>query len=110
MELNPAGADRLIEEDKIFSLKPGEFGGTLSWFASPRGDIEHTDGLMAEDAEWILERCAKRNDRPFFLAVGFFRPHTPYVSPQKYFDLYPEKEMPVVENVKEDQADILRRG
>ncbi len=110
MELNPAGADRLIEEDKIFSIKPGEFGGTLSWFASPRADLEHTDGLMAEDAEWVLERCAKRNDRPFFLAVGFFRPHTPYVSPQKYFDLYPEKQMPVVENVKEDQADIPSPG
>jgi iduronate 2-sulfatase len=110
MELNPAGADRLEEEDKIFSLKPGEYGGTLSWFASPKNDKEHTDGIMAEDAEWVLERCAKQKDRPFFLAVGFFRPHTPYVAPKNYFELYPENQMPVVQNIQEDQADIPAPG
>jgi iduronate 2-sulfatase len=108
LELNPAGVDRLQEQPQIFSLTPGSFGGTLSWYASPKSDEHHTDGLMAQDAEWVLERCAKQEDRPFFLAVGFFRPHTPYVSPQEYFDLYPEKEMPVVAGVKEDQADIPR--
>ncbi|HEX5498756.1 MAG TPA: sulfatase-like hydrolase/transferase, partial [Thermomicrobiales bacterium] len=84
--------------------------GTLSWYASPKSDEYHTDGLMADDAEWVLQRCAKRKDRPFFLAVGFFRPHTPYVSPRKYFELYPEEEMPVVQGVKEDQADIPPAG
>jgi arylsulfatase A-like enzyme len=108
LELNPAGVDRLEEHPKIFSLTPGSFGGTLSWYASPKSEEQHTDGMMAQDAEWVLERCAKRKDRPFFLAVGFFRPHTPYVSPQEYFDLYAEKEMPVVDGVKEDQADIPR--
>lgn len=110
LELNPAGVDRLEEHPKIFSLLPNQFGGTLSWYASPKSDQFHTDGLEAEDAEWVLERCAKRKDRPFFLAVGFFRPHTPYVSPKPYFDLYPEKDMPVVPGVKEDQADIPAPG
>ena len=106
MELNPAGCDRLEEEPHIFSLRPGEFGGTLSWYASPRSDQYHTDGLLAADAEWVLERCARRKDRPFFLAVGFYRPHTPYVAPKPYFDRYPVDEMPVVQGVKEDQADL----
>jgi len=110
LELNPAGADRLEELPKAFTLTPGQFGGTLSWYASPKEDAEHTDGLNAADAEWVLERCAKQRDRPFFLAVGFFRPHTPYISPESYFDLYPEAEMPVVTGVKEDQADIPPPG
>ncbi|MGE3405701.1 MAG: sulfatase [Pirellulales bacterium] len=110
LELNPAGVDRLEEEPKIFSLLPGNFGGTLSWYASPNEDTHHTDGRIAEEAEWVLERCAKRQGRPFFLAVGFFRPHTPYVSPESYFRLYPEQEMPVVSGVEQDQTDIPPAG
>jgi len=107
LEINPAGCDRLEEEPRIFSLEPGQFGGTLSWYASPKGDREHTDGIMADDAAWVLERCGRDRSRPFFLAVGFFRPHTPYVAPKNpYFGLYPEAEMPLVAGVAEDQEDI----
>lgn len=106
LELNPAGCDRLLEYPDIFSLIPGNYGGTLSWYASPRPDEQHTDGLQAKDAEWVLERCARDKDRPFFLALGFFRPHTPYVAPAKWFKTYPEADMPVVQGVKEDQADL----
>ncbi len=107
LELNPAGVDRLEEEPEIFSLSPGKFGGTLSWYASPKGDAAHTDGLLAADAEWVLERCARDRSRPFFLAVGFFRPHTPYVAPRDpYFGWHPAESMPVVTGVAEDQADL----
>ena len=111
IELNPAGVDRLEEEPNIFSLTPGQFGGTLSWFASPKSDKFHTDGLNAQDAQWVLERCAARTDRPFFLALGFFRPHTPYVAPKEpYFGWYPENEMRIVPDIQADQADIPAAG
>jgi arylsulfatase A-like enzyme len=110
LELNPAGVDRVEEHPKITTLTPGQFGATLSWYASPKGDAEHTDGKMAADAEWVLERCAKQKDRPFFLAVGFFRPHTPYVAPKSYFDRYRVEDMPIVQGVKEDRADIPPAG
>jgi choline-sulfatase len=106
LELNPAGVDRTEEHPKITTLVPNTFGATLSWYASPKSDKEHTDGMMAADAEWVLERCAKQPERPFFLAVGFFRPHTPYVAPKPYFDKYAVGKMPVVQGVKEDRADI----
>ena len=106
IEMNPAGCDRMTEEPEIFSLTPGQFGGTLSWLASKNPDAKHTDGMEAADAKWVLERCAKQKDRPFFLAVGFFRPHTPYVSPKAYFEKYPEAQMPIVQGVVEDKKDI----
>ncbi|HTU25734.1 MAG TPA: sulfatase [Pirellulales bacterium] len=106
LQVNPAGVDRLEEQPRIFSLIPGDFGGTLSWYASPKSDEHHTDGMIAADAIWVLERCARRQDQPFFLGVGFYRPHTPYVAPKPYYDLHPEAQMPVVGGVREDQADI----
>ena len=96
IEINPAGADRMVEHPKIHSLVPNQFGGTLSWLASEFPETMHTDAMQAEDAAWVLERCAKTPDRPFFLAVGFFRPHTPYVAPKAYFDLHPPSSMRVV--------------
>ncbi len=111
MELNPAGVDRLEEHPHIFSLTPNQFGGTLSWYASPKSDEHHTDAMMAKDADWVLQRCAWEQQRPFFLAVGFFRPHTPYVAPKTpYFEMYKESEMPVVQGFEEDRLDIPAAG
>jgi uncharacterized sulfatase len=84
MVVNPIGHDKQVE-DRIHTLTPGQFGGTLSWFADP-SEKPQTDAVGATEAIKLLE--AKKHG-PFYLAVGFFRPHTPYVAPQKYFDLYP---------------------
>ena len=84
--INPRGRDR-DEEKKIVNPRPGtDLGGTLSWLADDGEDVEQTDGKIADGAIKLLE---KYRDRPFFLGVGFFRPHTPYVSPKCYFELYP---------------------
>ena len=88
LTINPRGRDREIH-DRIFSLRPGQFGGTVSWLADEAGsDAEHTDGIAALEAVTLLERF-KRSRESFFLAVGFYRPHTPYVAPKRYFDMYP---------------------
>ena len=85
--INPRGRDR-DGLDRVFTLTPGQYGGTLSWLADEGGDEEQTDGIGAVEAVRQLERY-KKEQRPFFLAVGFYRPHTPYVAPKAYFDLYP---------------------
>ena len=85
--INPRGRDK-EEESQIFSLTPGSFGGTLSWLAAEGTDAEQTDGIAADEAERVLKQFAQTK-KPFYLAVGLYRPHTPYVAPKKYFDLYP---------------------
>jgi iduronate 2-sulfatase len=85
--INPRGRDK-DDEPLIFSLRPGSFGGTLSWLAADGTDEEQTDGMIADEA--IKQLKTHANDgQQFFLAVGLFRPHTPYVAPKKYFDMYP---------------------
>src|SRR5690606_36296632 len=91
----------------VFTLTPGQYGGTLSWFASPHGDEHHTDAMLAADAEWVLERCAKERGRPFFLAVGFYRPDTPYVAPEDpWFELYDPGEMPLHPTVEQNPPEV----
>ena len=86
--VNPRGRDK-DDEDKIFSINPaGGLGGTLSWLEDDGTDAEQTDGKGAAAAVGLLETYAG-GDRPFFLAVGFYRPHTPYVATKPYFSLYP---------------------
>jgi uncharacterized sulfatase len=88
--INPHGRDK-DDEDQIFTLNPtaegsARFGGTLSWLAAEGTDAEQTDGKIALAVVKLLRQYA---DRPFFLACGFFRPHTPYVAPRRYFDRHP---------------------
>jgi uncharacterized sulfatase len=94
--VNPRGRDKDDEDaDLIFTLTPnakgsGRFGGSLSWHASAGADAEQTDGKIADA---VIELLGANKQRPFFIGCGFFRPHTPYVAPKKYFDLYPPEKL-----------------
>jgi uncharacterized sulfatase len=99
---NPRGRDK-DDEPKIFSLTPGQFGGTPSWLAADGTDEEQTDGIGAEMTIKLLE---ENKDRPFFIACGFYRPHTPYVAPKKYFEMYPTSRVGVAETPSGDLDDI----
>ena len=94
--VNPLGRDKK-EEASVFSLRMDvpiaeRFGGTVSWKQMDGSELEQTDGIGATEAIKLLET---HRDRPFFLAVGFFRPHTPYVATKKYYDLYPRDQIPL---------------
>jgi uncharacterized sulfatase len=104
--VNPRGRDK-TDEGLVTSARPGTgLGATLSWLAADGDDAEQTDGIAADAAIQLLE---EHRERPFFLAVGFYRPHTPYVAPKKYFDLYPldEIELPnVPADDREDKPEV----
>lgn len=101
--VNPKGRDK-AEEDLIFNAEPHrKISGALSWLAADGADEEQTDGMIATEAIKILR---EKKDEPFFLGVGFFRPHTPYVAPKKYFDMYPIEEMRLPYAPEGDRDDI----
>ena len=112
--INPVGRD-VFDEADIFTLQPGQFGGTLSWLAAEGVDAEQTDGITAAEAIKTLQSHAA-SKKPFYLAVGLFRPHTPYVSPKKYFGLYPADKIEVpaepegyLETIPEPARKSIRR-
>ncbi|MCP5560594.1 MAG: sulfatase [Verrucomicrobiaceae bacterium] len=86
--VNPAGRDKTTLEPDIINYSPQRgLGSAMCLLADKTGtDEEHTDGKVATEAIKLLEA---HKEGPFFLAVGFYKPHTPYVAPAKYFDLYP---------------------
>jgi uncharacterized sulfatase len=101
--INPKGRD-VADAKLIVNPTPEKpISAALSWLAADGTDEEQTDGRSASEAIALLEQ---NRERAFFLGVGFFRPHTPYVAPKKYFDLYPLEQVRLPETPAGDRADI----
>lgn len=60
-------------------------------------DNAYPDGQIAEEAIRRLERAAGSPGAPFFLAVGFVKPHLPFCAPKKYWDLYDRESLSLAE-------------
>ena len=105
--INPRGRDK-DEEDLIFNAEPHrKISAALSWLGADGSDEEQTDGMIATEAIALME---EKKDVPFFIAAGFFRPHTPFVAPKRYFDLYPIEEMRLPFAPDGDRDDIPVAG
>ena len=57
-------------------------------------DDAYSDGANALKAKDLLIDLSRKKE-PFFLGVGFVKPHLPFVAPKKYWDLYQRDEMPI---------------
>ena len=103
LTVNPKGRDK-TDEALVFNAEPHrKISGALSWLAADGTDEEQTDGMIATEAIKLLEQ---QKNKPFFIAAGFFRPHTPFVAPKKYFDLYPLDSLRLPYAPSNDRADI----
>ncbi len=85
---NPAGRDKTALEPDIMNYTPKRgLGSAMAFLADKTGkEEEHTDGKVATQTIELLE---KHRNEPFFIAAGFYKPHCPWITPKKYFDLYP---------------------
>ena len=73
------------------------------WGAFPKNDSLMPDN---NSTNWTIERLKKKYDKPFFLALGFLRPHVPLYVPQKWFDLYPLENIQTPPYKTDDLNDI----
>lgn len=101
--VNPIGRDKEEESDVINLTPKRHLGSALAYFAADGTDKEQTDGKVATEAIKLME---KNKNEPFFLAIGFYRPHTPYVAPKKYYDLYPLDKITLPDEPANDLEDI----
>ncbi|MEE9362107.1 MAG: sulfatase [Cellulophaga sp.] len=83
-------------------------GGNVMTIVKADGDdLVHSDGRTAEKT---IELIKKHKNEPFFLAVGFVRPHVPFVAPKSYFESYPYEQVKMPKKVNDDWDDIPKRG
>jgi len=88
--------------------KPVVGGNTFVVVEADGGDLVHSDGKTAAKAVELIRQHA---GQPFFLAVGFVRPHVPFVAPKKYFEPFlPYGKLPLPPKLAGDWNDIPKAG
>ena len=72
------------------------------------GAFPSADSLMPDhqSADWVIDRLQRGYQQPFFMAVGFLRPHVPLYAPQKWFDLHPVENLEMPPYKPDDLDDV----
>jgi uncharacterized sulfatase len=107
---NPKGRDK-IEEEKLHVLTRGTgtttIGFAMAWLDMEGTDHEQTDAIGVTHTVDLLEKHQQGSpNQPFFVGMGFFRPHTPFVATKKWFDEYPLDSIKLPDVPANDMADI----
>ena len=90
--------------------RPVVGGNTFVVVEAEGDDLVHSDGKTAKKACELLAKYAKQK-KPFFLGVGFVRPHVPFVAPEKYYPPFlPYSKMKLPPKIEGDWDDIPKPG
>lgn len=91
------------KRDSLLKLRPIRYADGWNtgpaWEAADVHDTLYYDGAQTKLAKNTLSRLASM-DKPFYLGMGYFRPHLPFAVPKKYWDLYDRDSIPLPENPK----------
>ncbi len=78
-------------------------GTSTDWAMAPDRDEQLPDYRAAN---WAISRLEEKHDKPFFLMVGFLRPHVPWYVPKKWFDIYEKEKIALPPYRKDDLNDV----
>lgn len=88
----------------VSNLPPnGELPRGAAWESPDVLDEAYGDGRIATHAINRLRELNKNTDQPFFMALGFAKPHLPFCAPKKYWDMYNPDELPMPEYEKDPE-------
>lgn len=73
------------------------------WGITPESKEETYDW---KNAAFTSEYLSKKHEKPFFIACGIFRPHSPQIVPQEFFDLYDKNSIKIHDLPEDDMLDI----
>lgn len=95
----------------VQTMGPDTRGKSLCWGALEREDIPH-GGVMPDEyiANWAVEKLKQDHNKPFFLATGFIRPHSPFTAPKEYFEMFPLEQVQLPEIISNEMSDIPLYG
>ena len=107
--------NRVMRGDTEYRLPLNGFPADRSWrsnntFDWGPVDVPDEEFSDAQTANWAVEKLEQEYDKPFFLAVGFHRPHQPLYNPKRFHDLYPPESIELPPTVKNDLDDVPRAG
>ena len=91
--------------EKKISTYPGH--PLWDWGVYPEKDEDMPDFQIAQ---WAMHQLTQKKDRPWWMGVGFYRPHVPQYVPQKWFDLYPIDSIQLPAILGNDLDDLSRYG
>ncbi|WP_152286847.1 sulfatase [Flavicella marina] len=80
-----------------YAPKNGHHPKNVAIDAADLPDEKYTDAMIRIEGLKLLEKVAKKDD-PFFLAIGFKKPHEPFIAPKKYWDLYDNTKFKIAVN------------
>lgn len=90
-----------IKRDELVTKRPNYYAD--GWNNGPAWEMEdvhdtlYYDGAQTELAKRTLTRLSTKEE-PFFMALGYFRPHLPFAVPKKYWDMYDKDSIPLASN------------
>ncbi len=107
--------NRFTKNGKEFRLPLNGFPADRSWRSTNTfdwGPVDLPDEMFSDSrsANWAIGKLQTKQDKPFFLAVGFHRPHQPLYNPKRFHDLYPPESVALPPTQANDLADLPRSG
>ncbi len=97
----PAAAAPEAEETE--SEETEDAGPSSWWRVTDDSDRDEPDGIRARRVATLL---AQHRDKPFFIGLGFAKPHLRWTAPRRYFDLYPPQSLHMEAAPGDDLADV----